>query len=172
MHANNLPNMDWGVTENEKTDSFVEASLHDPVTHQILAGTTPVRTLTIDDELEPVWDELLTFPVMAKSTDMLKLVIFDEDASANDTIGTVYEPIGTYGRHVGASVGFEVELSDDALEAMDTGGKTTLLTWDENKSQGSETTPKRAGPPKTELTVALMTSFFNDSRVVSGMTIP
>ena len=45
----------------------------------MVAGTTTYRTKTISDDLNPVWDELVTIPIVAQASDMLKLTVFDED---------------------------------------------------------------------------------------------
>lgn len=49
-----------------------------------------MRTATIEDDLDPMWNQTLSFPVQIKSTDVIRLIVWDEDVtSGNDEIGQV-----------------------------------------------------------------------------------
>ena len=54
-------------------------SIHDHESEDLVAGTTTYTTKIINDDLNPVWDEIVTIPIVAQASDMLKLTVFDED---------------------------------------------------------------------------------------------
>ena len=62
IELKDLPNMDWGSDLGNLTDAFVELSLHDGVTKEIVPGTTPLRTRTVDDSLNPVFNQVIDCP--------------------------------------------------------------------------------------------------------------
>lgn len=117
---NNLPNMDStaGMTvAGNLTDSVVQISLHDAKSKEILDGTKPLRTSVKLDDLNPVFNEVLTFPVKAKPDDFVKCMVMDEDfalyGSNDDDIGEVSAQLSSFGPD---PVTLELILSEEAQE--------------------------------------------------------
>ena len=148
----NLPNMDWGFTSSQKTDAFVQVSLHEGQRsggRRMLPGTTMQRTRTVDDDLDPEFDQILKFPKMLEENNMVVVRVYDEDLTKDDDeIGFAMVPAAELARSQGSQVTITLDLSEAAIDEF----KRKRSGWGSSSSAAGQEEEQ-----VVELTMTLLT---------------